>query len=310
MSGHPQRNVDFYHGLLGLRLVKVTVNYDDPGTYHLYYGDGAGNPGSIMTFFPWPSSHKGYIGAGQVGVTAFSIPKKSLDFWRKRLTDAGYHLAEEDRYGDTAILLADPDGLLIELVATDNDPRTPWDRGTVPAEEAIRGFHRVDLFVKEVEPSEKFLQEVLGFASHETVIDRTRLTTAEGGPGQIVDLVCLPGRPWGRTGGGAVHHVAWRALNDAHELEIRKAVTGAGMQATEVLDRTYFHSVYFREPGGVLYEIATDQPGFAVDEAPESLGEKLVLPAWLEARRGMLEETLLQFELPNGVTFPKPSVLR
>lgn len=309
MSGHPQRNVDFYSGLLGLRLVKVTVNYDDPDTYHLYYGDGAGSPGSILTFFPWPSTHKGFVGSGQVGVTAFSVPKESLGFWKSRLEAAGYHPMIEERFGEKHIALADPDGMLIEIVGTDSDPRAPWDRGTVPVEHAIRGFHRADLFVKQADPTISVLREVLGYEVVGEEEQRTRLAVFEGAPNQIIEIVAQAERPFGQTGGGAVHHVAFRAESDEHHLQIRQRALAAKRMVTDVIDRTYFNAIYFREPGGVLFEVATDAPGFATDEPMEALGEKLVLPAWLESRRPYLEETLLTFRLPNGIEFPKAKAL-
>lgn len=304
MSGHPQRNVDFYHGVLGLRLVKVSVNQDDPDTYHLFYGDGQGSPGSAITFFPWMNMRPGYVGARQVGVTAFSVPQASLNYWKQRLEGAGVHPKEETRFGETALLFADPDGMLLEIVGTTNDPRPAWDESHVPQEHGIHGFHRADLWQKEVAPTRDFLTNVFEMTQSEQDGDRTRFVFGEGLPGQIVDIIELPGRPNGQMGTGTVHHVAFRTPTPENEIAAREAVIASGLQPTEVIDRFWFKSVYFREPGGVLFELATDTPGFDVDENKDKLGEKLILPPWLEARRPLLEKGLVHFELPNGVSFP------
>ncbi len=304
MSGHPQTNVDFYHGVLGLRLVKVSVNQDDPNTYHLFYGDGSGSPGSAMTFFPWTNMSAGYVGARQVGVTAFSVPKSSLSYWKQRLTEANTSFTEEDRLGEPTLLFADPDGLLLELIGTTNDPRPAWQDSHVPAEHGIHGFQRVDLWAQETGPTADFLTQVFGAERADKVGDRTRFTLREGNPGQIVDVVELPGRPKGQFGKGTVHHVAFRTENEITEEAVRQQVIAYGLQPTEEIDRFWFKSVYFREPGHVLFELATDGPGFSADELHEKLGETLILPPWLESRRASLEQSLTKFELPNGVQFP------
>lgn len=304
MSSHPQRNVDFYHGVLGLRLVKVSVNQDDPDTYHLFYGDGKGTPGSAITFFPWMNMRPGYVGARQVGVTAFSVPKTSIPFWKTRLEEAGLHPQQEERFGDPVLLFSDPDSLLLEIVGTTNDPRPAWAESHVPQEHGIHGFHRVDLWEKEVGPTREFLTNVFKATQAEQDGDRTRFVFGDGLPGQVVDVIELPGRPSGHMGVGTVHHVAFRTPTPENEIATREAVVASGLQPTEVIDRFWFKSVYFREPGGVLFELATDTPGFDVDEHAEKLGEKLILPPWLEARRSLLEKSLVHFELPNGVSFP------
>ncbi|MCC7102056.1 MAG: ring-cleaving dioxygenase [Fimbriimonadaceae bacterium] len=304
MSGHPQRNVDFYHGVLGLRLVKVSVNQDDPDTYHLFYGDGKGSPGSAMTFFPWMNMRAGYVGARQVGVTAFSVPKTGIPYWQLRLEEAGFHPSLEERFGEPTLMFADPDGILLEIVGTPDDPRPAWADSPVPQEFGIHGFHHVELWTKDPAPTGDFLTQVFrtSVASHEG--DRTRHFFGTGAPGQIVDIVHLPERPNGLMGVGTVHHVAFRTPTPENELIVREAVEANGLRPTEVIDRFWFKSVYFREPGGVLFELATDAPGFDVDEHAEKLGEKLILPPWLEARRSLLEKSLVHFELPNGVSFP------
>jgi glyoxalase family protein len=257
ISGEPQRNVDFYAGLLGLRLVKKTVNFDDPGTYHLYYGDGAGSPGSIMTFFPWAGAPQGRIGAGQLTVTSFSVPATSLGYWTQRLVEAGVRFEKpEDRFGETVLRLTDPDRLRLELVAAADDRREGWADG------------------------------------------RTRFEAGAGGPGNTVDVANGTGFPRGTIGVGTVHHVAFRVPDEETQLELREKVAALGYNVTPVLDRNYFRSIYFREPGGVLFEIATDPPGFAADEDPEHLGESLKLPPWLEPQRDQLEEVLTPLRVP------------
>lgn len=301
MSGDAQRNIDFYAGVLGLKLVKLTVNYDDPATYHLYYGDASGTPGSLITFFPWPA-HPGRSGVGQVGTTAYSVPTGSLDFWKARLEAAGVPFWEsEDRYGEAVLSLVDPDDMPVELVAND-DPREPFTTPEIGAEHAIRGLHSVGLWVGEAEPSVAFLQRGLGFDLHDEDEERVRLTVGAGQAGQIVDVIARPGTSFGRTGAGAVHHVAFRVAEDADQLKLKAELAAVGVKPTDVQDRTYFHSIYFREPGGVLYEVATDAPGFGVDEPV--LGSGLRLPAWLEGKRGEIERGLAPVVLPGGVRIP------
>ncbi len=300
IAGDPQRNVDFYVGLLGLRLVKKTVNFDDPGTYHLYYGDGAGSPGSIMTFFPWAGSPAGLQGTGQLAVTAFSIPEGSLGYWTDRLIDGGIRFEKlTRRFDDTVVAFADPDGMKLEIIASPNDDRKPWQDGPVPAEHAVRGFHHVTLSERDPARTTKLMTGTLGFRQVEEGDGRWRLEAGDGGPGNLVDVVDGSRDSRGRMGVGTVHHVAFRADNDDHLLAIREEVAGLGYDVTPVLDRNYFHSIYFREPGGVLFEIATDPPGFAADEAPEELGRSLKLPPWLEERRPEIEEALTPLLVPG-----------
>ncbi len=304
MSGDPQRNAEFYAGLLGLRLVKVTVNYDDPGTYHLYYGDAVGSPGSAMTFFPWPSAYRGRRGTGQVGVTAFSVPVGALDFWADRLQARGVEAAQTSRFGESGLAFSDPDGLALEIVGTVDDPRTPWVTDEVEEAVAVRGFHSVALLSADPGASGRFLVETMGFveAGHEG--DRVRFRLDPAVPGGTVEIVEAAGLGPGRMGVGTVHHVAWRLRDDASQAEWLQRLRDAGHGVTPVQDRTYFRSVYFREPGTVLYELATDGPGFAVDEPLESLGGALVLPAHLEQARGQIGGRLPAFTTPAGVRFP------
>lgn len=301
ISGEPQRLLDFYGGVLGMRLVKLTVNYDDPGTYHLYFADHAGRPGTAMTFFPWPAASAGVRGTGQVLRTAFDVPAGSFEFWRKRLGEANVSFdGPVERFGERVLSFPDPDGLELELVACDS-PRefSPWPESDVPAEHAIRGFHSVSLAVQGFERSAALLTGLLGFSEAGREEERFRFKTGAGGSGAMVDLLCMPDARRGRFEAGTVHHVAWRVRDPEIQETWRKRLVSAGLNVTPVLDRTYFQSLYFREPGGVIFELATDGPGFTVDEPLSGLGAKLVLPKRLESHRGELERVLPPLRLPQ-----------
>ena len=301
IAGEPQVNINFYAGVLGLRLVKVTVNFDDPTTYHLYYGDGQGHPGTIMTFFPWPGAFKGRIGTGQLTVTSFAVPERSLPYWRKRLSKRGVEFDEATSdFGEKMLFVRDPEGLQLELISSSNaDPDRIWDRGPVPTEHAVRGFHHVTLSENGYERTALLLTETLGFKQIAKEGNRFRYSGAKGAPSTIVDLVCAPeGRP-GRVAVGTVHHVAWRTPTNDEQVRWRSTLTKLEYDVTPIIDRQYFHSIYFREPGGVLFEIATDPPGFATDESVERLGTSLKLPPWLEKVRPELEKVLPRIELPK-----------
>jgi len=303
IAGDPQQNVDFYAGTLGLRLVKLTVNFDDPGTYHLYYGDGLGRPGTIMTFFPWPGAPRGTIGLGQVGVTAFSVPRDSLDFWHRRLDTGGVATRGPTRRFDEQVLeFDDPDGLPLELVAGGGLARPGWENGPVKAEHAIRGFHSVALVERAPRDASARTTQLLTESMRCRLIaeqdDRLRYAMGDGEPGALVDVL-LAAVPRGQTAAGTVHHVAWRTPDDANQAAWRERIGAAGLDVTPVRDRQYFRSVYFREPGGVLFEIATDLPGFATDESPEHLGERLRLPPWLEPKRETIERALPPLRTPG-----------
>jgi len=300
ISGEPQRNVDFYVGLLGLRLVKKTVNFDDPGTYHLYYGDGAGSPGSIMTFFPWAGAPQGRIGAGQLTVTSFSFPATSLGYWTERLVEFGVRFEKpENRFGETVLRFRDPDGLQLELVASPEDGREGWADSPVPPEHAVKGFNHVTLLSTDPVATSQLMTDTLGFRHTGEAEGRTRFEAGEGGPGNTVDVANGAGFPRGTMGVGTVHHVAFRVPDEEMQLELRERVAALGYNVTPILDRNYFRSIYFREPGGVLFEIATDPPGFGADEEPERLGEQLKLPTWLEPQREQLEEVLQPLRVPT-----------
>lgn len=303
IAGEPQRNVDFYVGILGLRMVKKTVNFDDPETYHLYYGDGNGSPGSIMTFFPWANAPAGLQGTGQLTVTSFSVPESSLGYWTDRLIDHGIRFEKlSQRFDDTVVSFADPEGMKLELIASTTDDRRPWEESPVPAEHAVRGFHHVTLSERDPGRTTKLMTETLGFRQVEEGDGRYRFEAGDGGPGNLVDVVDGSDESRGRMGVGTVHHVAFRAEDDEHQLEIREAVTGLEYNVTPVLDRNYFHSIYFREPGGVLFEIATDPPGFTADEDLEELGTSLKLPPQYESRRDHLESVLPPLQDPSRVS--------
>lgn len=310
VAGDPQKNIDFYTQTLGLRLVKLTVNFDDPTTYHLYYGDELGRPGTILTFFPWPDAPKGHRGNGQVVATSFLIPENAIDFWKNHLKEAGVGFAGAAKRFDSeeqVITLYDPDGLELELVAHKSaEDRTSniWKGGPVPIEQAIRGFYSVTLSEEGYERTASVLTEQLGF--HPTRQEGSRFryeipdkATNTNGGASIVDVICLPYSQYGRFGVGTVHHVAWRTPTDQQQTVLRRNIVRARLNATPVIDRTYFHSVYFREPGGVLFEIATNPPGFTIDEKQEELGTHLMLPPWLESDRNNLQKLLPKLSLPS-----------
>jgi len=275
MCGDPQTNIDFYTGVLGLRLVKFTVNYDDPGTYHLYYGDPSGTPGTILTFFPWPDSLPGQNGAGMVTEIAFLAPSNSIDYWQNRLKEKS---GITTRFGDPTVTFADPDGLRLAIVFSAPAQTDP----------ALQGFHSVTLTEARPESTEQHLISGMDFTKLTQEGNRTRFRAG----GSHADIVHEPQAGRGRISAGTVHHLAWRVADDESELKWQDRLLAEGRHVSPVMDRTYFHSIYWREPGGVLFEIATNPPGFTVDEPLESLGEKLILPRWLEPMRGELQRRL------------------
>lgn len=294
IASDPRRNLDFYTRVLGLRFVKKSVNQDDPGTYHLYYGDYHASPGTILTFFPWAGLRRGRPGTGQAYATAFSVPAGSLPWWKERLLKLGVEIESiESRFGDEVLPVLDPDGMRLELVATtENDPRPPAPSEDVPPAYAIRGFHSSTLALTSAEATAGVLLKPMGYRLHRQEGHRARYTVAAGGPGTYVDLLTDPKLPRGLNGAGTVHHVAFRSPNAESELAAREALLARGLQVSPVIDRAYFKSIYYREPAGVLFEIATDDPGFAVDEPLESLGTILGLPPRLEPYRAEIEAAL------------------
>jgi glyoxalase family protein len=296
-----QQNIDLYAGLLGLRLVKQTVNFDMPDTYHLYYGDELGHPGTILTFFSWPDVPKGRKGTGEVGTIAFSIPEQSIDYWVEHLSQQNALVAGPNiHFGEKVLSIFTPEGLTLELVAhREADRYNGWKDGPVPAEYAIRGFHSITLMEANLEHTSTMLTEVLGFELVGVEGNRSRFHAGEGEIATLVNVLTLPELTRGTIAVGSVHHVAWRTQDDEQQLEWRKKLVDLGIPVTPVKDRKYFHSIYFHEPGGVLFEIATDPPGFAIDEPVEQLGTHLKLPPWLEPQRPKLEQTLPPLHLPG-----------
>jgi len=290
LAGDPARNVDFYTEVLGLRQVKTTVNHDDPSMYHLYYGDELGRPGTALTFFAIGAANAGRPGRGQVTATAFVAPDGSLDYWRDRLDEAGAETeSTRRRFGADVLPFRDHDGHPMELIPGSADSE-PWSDGPVPAERALRGFHGVTLDSTEPAATAEVL-ELLGFERAETDGPRVRFQGA-GERARFVDLLDRPDAPRGRPGQGTVHHVAFRTTDEQTQRAWRELLVNRGHRVTEQKDRFYFKSIYFREPGGVLVEIATDGPGFTRDEPADELGDKFVVPPWLQSRREKIEEQL------------------
>jgi glyoxalase family protein len=295
IAGPARRNVDFYTRALGLRLIKKTVNFDDPGTYHLYYGDEAGQPGAILTFFPWAQATPGRLGIGETQETMFRVPEGAIGYWTHRFVEKGVaHEALEKRFGETALPFTDSDGMRLALVGVrgaENEPA--WSNGEIPAEAAIRGFHGVSLLLEDAAPTGGILSDVLGFTRFAADGAMTRYKAGDTAIGGIVDLRAAGGFLAGRQGAGSVHHIAFRAPDDAAQAAmVKKLADNHRIRTTEQKDRNYFRSVYFREPGHVLFEIATDIPGFAVDEPLATLGQALKLPSFLEPRRSEIEAVL------------------
>lgn len=298
IAGRPSENVAFYTHTLGMRMVKKSVNQDDPGTYHLFYGDGKGNPGTGLTFFPWVRQAPGSTGNGMATEVALAVPQGSLDFWLDRLDRFEVQRSEpEQRFGARALSLRDPHGLQLALVeAPEPSGFAPWKQSTVPQEHQIRGFYGVRLQEAELEPTRRFLVDVMGFEEGAREERWQRFQASEADIGRYVDVIERPDQNRGSWGVGAVHHVAYRVSDDEHQLQVRRQVQQAGHQPTQVIDRFWFKSVYFTEPGQVLFELATDGPGYTVDEDPEQLGQTLILPPWLEAYRNRIEQVLPPLE--------------
>ena len=297
IASDPQRNLDFYVGLLGLRFVKRTVNFDDPGTYHFYFGDARATPGTILTFFLWPGARRGIRGTGQIEATVFAIPPNSVGYWLDRFKE--HHVPAEKtsaRFGEEVIRFADPDGLLIELSASNSIADVePWSDSTVPIEHSLRGFHSVSAALEGYEHTAKLLTDAFGYRLVEQSGNRFRFAApGEGRLGRIVDLLCVPDGSLGRVAAGSVHHIAFRAHDDEEQRNWRHRLVELGYNVTPVMDRTYFHSIYF-----VLFEIATNSPGFASDESLKELGNNLQLPPWLEPTRSQIEEILPPIKIPT-----------
>jgi glyoxalase family protein len=304
IAGDPQRNLNFYAGVLGLRLVKRTVNFDDPGSYHFYFGDAVGTPGTILTFFPWPNTRRGVRGIGEVEATGFAIPAGSTAYWLKRLQE--YTVSVEpvaQCFGEEIIRFADPDGMIIELVASNQvSSGLPFSGGSVPEAHAIRGLHAVSASLASPERSARLLTELFGYRLTQESGNRVRFwAPGSAGFGKAIDLLTAPGLSQGRSGAGTVHHIAFRVASAKEQLDWQRKIADLGYGVSPVMDRTYFKSIYFREPGGILFEIATDGPGFTADEPEAELGKHLRLPSWMERSRARIEAVLPAITVPNGI---------
>ncbi len=320
----PQKNIDFYAGILGLRLVKLTVDFDMPTNYHLYYGDELGRPGSIITFLTWKYVHQGWRGTGQVVAISFLIPENAIGYWINRLKDKGiYHRGPIKRFDNEQIItFVDYDGLKLELVASkesENRKINAWKNGPIPIDYAIRGLHSITLSLEEYEKTSSLLIDEMGFSKlvgegnrfrfqikdkfKETLLNNFDIEKDQNSINSspsIVDIIILPYSHRGTSGPGTVDHVAWRTPTNESQYGLRNRLNKVGLNTTPIIDRIYFNSVYFREPGGVLFEISTDTPGFLVDQEPEELGQKLILPKLLEHRRVYIEKSLHPLKLPSN----------
>jgi glyoxalase family protein len=292
---NPQANVDFYAGTLGLRLVKRTINFDAPEVYHLYFGDQSGNPGTIITFFPWPDSRKGRIGGGQVGITTYVVPVGALAYWEDRLKRFGVSVMTGSRFAERYLQFSDNEGLRLEIVEREEGPNSEWSFGGIPQDKAIKGFGGAVLYSVNANRTMDALENILGLRKVSEDAGYARFQ-ASGNIGNLID-VRIADMEWGAGGAGTVHHIAWRAKDYEEHAAWQQKVADSGYQPTQIIDRQYFNAIYFREAGGILFEIATDPPGFARDEAAEVLGERLMLPSWYEPRRAEIEANLYPIEV-------------
>ncbi|MDZ7292113.1 MAG: ring-cleaving dioxygenase [candidate division KSB1 bacterium] len=300
ISGDAQENLNFYVGVMGMRLVKKSVNQDAPDTYHLFYADGVGNPGTDLTFFPWPNMPAARLGNGFTVEVPFAVPKGALAYWQERLVKNKVELGKiETRFGEKVLPFKDPHGLLLALVETDDARQfVAWEKSPIPPEYQLRGMHAVRLWERDLKPTEVLLTQIMGFDYLGTEDGWHRYGVAGGSSGKIIEVKELPKEHRGQWGTGGVHHVAWRMSDSQEEMALRDALEQAGLWPTTQIDRFWFKSVYFREPGGTLFELATDGPGFARDEKLEHLGEQLILPPWLEPQRREIEAALPRLEVP------------
>jgi glyoxalase family protein len=294
IAGNARRNLDFYTRLLGLRFIKKTVNFDDPHTYHFYYGDYHGSPGTILTFFPWEGAANGRRGTGQATEVGFSVPAGSLDFWLSRFKDHNIiYNKPATKFEEEYLTVLDPDGLKLELVVSSKpDARTGYTTDQITEKQALKGFHHVTLTLGSIKPTADVLTGIFGYKLISEHVNRYRFATGAVEGAAIIDLVEAAGESSGQVAVGSVHHIAFRVKDDAAEMKLREIIENKGFQITPPIDRNYFHSLYFREPGGVLFEIATDNPGFTADESLEDLGRKLKLPPQYEPRRQEIEQAL------------------
>lgn len=293
IADNAKRNLDFYTQVLGVRLVKKTVNFDDPGTYHFYFGNENGTPGTILTFFPWEGIGQGTNGSGLATHIGYSVPKGSLEFWKNRLQGLNIKVEEGEIFGEKLISFKDPDGLQLQLIEpSTEDSRKVWTTEELKDENALTGFHNVTLTLKKAEPTMKVLTDILGYDLQKQEGERYRLATNAIDTANLVDIIENDKMPAGRNAAGTNHHIAFRVKDDQVLMEYRDKVLSAGLSITPKINRDYFYSLYFREPGGVLFEIATDNPGFTVDESLDELGTHLKLPAQYEGMRDKIEDVL------------------
>jgi glyoxalase family protein len=293
IAGAAQRNYDFYTKVLGLRLVKKTVNFDDPGTYHLYYGNETGEPGTILTFFPWEGVQRGSTGTGMATEIGYAVPASSLDFWAERFRESKTpFLPVAERFGERYLRLEDPDGLVLNLVEAATDTRRPWITERVSTGMALKGFHNIVLMVRNVDDTAKVLVDLFGYSLRQQERAMYRFATEANGTANIIDVIEEPNGWPGTNAAGTNHHVAFRVKDEELLMAMREQIIEAGLSITEKIDRNYFYSLYFREPGGVLFEIATDNPGFVIDEDVEELGTHLMLPPQYEGNRRRIEQSL------------------
>lgn len=299
ICGEPQPNVDFYTGVLGLRLVKKTVNFDDPGSYHLYYGDRIGAPGTLLTFFAWPQAPRGQAGAGEPVALTFAVPAGSLAWWATRLQAAEISVNEKRLFGAPVLAFRDPDGMRLELTETTGDSQTAWPESDVPEEHAIKSIYSVTLALRDTTLSGALYTGELAFEDRGIDGETHRFAVGNSATAGVIDIQPAAAGTRGRMGAGSLHHVAFRTADDASQEEWLRKLTRLGLHVSPVMDRKYFHSIYFRELGGVLFEIATDRPGMTVDESEEQLGTRLALPAEYESLRTRLEDTLPPLHAPE-----------
>lgn len=294
IAGNAQRNYDFYTKALGLRMVKKTVNFDDPGTYHFYYGDEHGTPGTILTFFPWQNIGQGRNGVGMATEIGYAVPQGSLEFWKDRFKKYNVPFQEvNERFGDQYLSFTDPDGLQLSLIVPGNgDTRTGWETNELKKDAATKGFHSTTLTLKDIEPTAKVLTDIFGYRLQGQEGNRYRFITDAIPNANVIDLLATPNGQHGYNAAGTNHHVAFRVADDKVQMNFREKILSKGLQITPKIDRDYFFSLYFREPGGVLFEIATDNPGFTIDEPLESLGSSLRLPKQYEPARTEIEKML------------------
>ncbi|HVI49061.1 MAG TPA: ring-cleaving dioxygenase [Chitinophaga sp.] len=298
IAGNARRNYDFYTRVLGLRFVKKTVNFDDPHTYHFYYGNATGEPGTILTFFPWEDIALGRRGTHMATEIGYSVPEGSIDFWLKRLEAENIiYNKPSAKFGEIYLTFLDPDGLKVELTVPEKtDNRVPWETPAITEANATRGFHHVTLTLEDIQPTADLLVSMFGYQLQKHHTNRYRFGTPANEYGGYIDLVEAKGEPRGHVAGGSVHHIAFRMKDDATQIHYRQLLAERGLHVTEQLDRKYFRSVYFREPGGVLFELATDAPGFTVDESSAELGTHLMLPDEFEAKRAEIEAHLVKLD--------------